>query len=52
MYTQQSYLDVEDDEGISKLKKFGCDLGGVNGVRKVKQLFIQIRNIHKLYTVN
>ena len=49
MKTSKSSLDAEDEEGITLIRDLVCNLGGVNGVREVQNLFIQVRRLRKLY---
>ena len=46
---KDTYLDAEDDDGLAQVKKLSCDLGGLNGVREVQQLFIKLRKLRKLH---
>ena len=49
MAADKEELEAESDEGLAKLRKLKCTIGGGKGVREVQQLFIQVRKLRKLY---
>ena len=49
MQKEDRELSADDEEGIRQIKALKCNLTGVNGVRQVQNLFIQLRKIRMKY---